>query len=494
MKHINKLIVLMLCLGMLLTLSVRSAQAQLEKDITAAEIKALATEAYIYGLQQVVFYETRYGYSQLETADNYVGINNFWWLRKPITPEFRSVVTPNATTMYGIGFADLSREPLVVELPAIPDIHASFQIMDQYGDYYFYAGNQFTGRQAQKYLLVGPDWQGHIPAEFAGVQVIKAPSATSLLAVRQGLESYADEDLAKVNSYQNQITATPLGLWLANGNKGVAAAERKPQPGTFASFPRMAKLTRKVVESLEPMDYYQLLSLVLNDPTMNKRSDSLKEVQTLERLARIGLGEGLGFNPESLTAEQKQAFSDGFKDGYLKVKKSMPSVFINMNGWMLVTGLGDYGTDYLTRAIIGDAGWGGAGVVSHNAAFGLNDSAGEKLNGKYRYTMTFDTRDLPPTTEFWSLPIYDIEGYFIDNEINRYTVNSYMYERGEFHVDDQGMLTFYVQHDKPATEEQQRNWLPAPEGPFRFAARFYGPKAPLMDGSYTMPGLIKQVQ
>jgi len=35
------------------------------------------------------------------------------------------------------------------------------------------------------------------------------------------------------------------------------------------------------------------------------------------------------------------------------------------------------------------------------------------------------------------------------------------------------------------------NWLPAPKDGFRFAARFYGPFTPLIDGSYNMPGVVR---
>lgn len=491
MNGVIKICIVSICLATLFLLPTRQLKAQSPIDLSVSEIKALATQAYIYGLQQVVFYETRYASAQLETSPTYAGINNFWWLRKPITPEFRAIVTPNATTMYGFAFCDLTAEPVVVELPAIEEIYGSFQVMDQYGDYYFYAGNQFTGRHAQKYIIVGPGWEGKIPDEFAGVQIVNAPSASAFFVIRHGLESYANEDLAKVTGYQAQTTATPLSLWLENGSKGVAIADRVPESSNFPSFPRMAKLTHKVVESLEPMDYYRLLSLVLNDPAMTKRSDSLTEVETLKKLAQIGLAEGVEFDPAKLSAAESKAFEDGFKEGFVTVKKSMPSVFINMNGWMLIKGMGEYGTNYMARAVIGDAGWGGPGIISHNGAFCFTDADGEKLNGQHRYTMTFDTKDLPPTTEFWSIPIYDIEGYFIDNEINRYTVNSFMYERGEYFVDDRGMLIFYVQAERPTNPEQLKNWLPAPKGPFRFAARFYGPKAPLVDGSYAMPGLIK---
>ena len=75
--------------------------------------------------------------------------------------------------------------------------------------------------------------------------------------------------------------------------------------------------------------------------------------------------------------------------------------------------------------------------------------------------------------------------------IDRYTVNSFMYERGEFYVDDQGILTFYLQRERPTDPNQAKNWLPAPEGDFRLVARFYGPKANLIDGSYPMPRPVR---
>lgn len=36
-------------------------------------------------------------------------------------------------------------------------------------------------------------------------------------------------------------------------------------------------------------------------------------------------------------------------------------------------------------------------------------------------------------------------------------------------------LVIYIQNDKPTDPKQLKNWLPAPDGDFRFAARFYGP-------------------
>ena len=55
---------------------------------------------------------------------------------------------------------------------------------------------------------------------------------------------------------------------------------------------------------------------------------------------------------------------------------------------------------------------------------------------------------IPPVTEFWEIPLYDREGYFVDNPINRYSINSWMLARGKLHSAD-GNLVIYVQNEEP---------------------------------------------
>ncbi|MEJ2032497.1 MAG: DUF1214 domain-containing protein [Deltaproteobacteria bacterium] len=120
----------------------------------------------------------------------------------------------------------------------------------------------------------------------------------------------------------------------------------------------------------------------------------------------------------------------------------------------------------------------------------MKDSEGRPLSGEHRYTITFNLDDMPPVTEFWEMPLYDNEGYFYDNPIDRYSLNSYMFERGKLHTEN-GKLVITIQYDEPTNQKQRQNWLPAPKEGFQFAARFYGPFTPLIDGSYNMPGVVR---
>jgi hypothetical protein len=161
------------------------------------------------------------------------------------------------------------------------------------------------------------------------------------------------------------------------------------------------------------------------------------------------------------------------------------------NGWGLWNGITEDINDYVKQGFYGTwAIMSPVPVRSHSAAFGYVDTDDRPPTGATKYTFTFDMADLPPVTEFWELPLYDEGGYFVDNEIDRYSINSYMLERGDLHVAD-GKLVIYIQHEKPTDPAQLRNWLPAPEGTFTFAFRFYGPKSGLLDGTYEMPGIVR---
>ena len=93
----------------------------------------------------------------------------------------------------------------------------------------------------------------------------------------------------------------------------------------------------------------------------------------------------------------------------------------------------------------------------------MDDSEGRPLSGQHRYTITFDLKDMPPVNEFWELPLYDREGYFYDNPIDRYSLNSYMLKRGKLHTEG-GKLVIYVQHKRADRPEAASELAARSEG------------------------------
>jgi hypothetical protein len=464
---------------------------------TDSSLVSIAEEAYLYGLQQVIFYVTRFNYTQKEDSDFFVGVNRLYFPNegRPITADFTAVVSPNATTLYGQGVLDLQDEPIVIEMPEVTDRYFSLELMDQYGIFPFYAGNQFTGTDARSYLILPDDYEGEIPGDFAATDVVQAGTKTLLTELRYALRDSTDEsEIAYINDLQEQTTITPLSEWLENDRSGVPRAEQSVVAGDYETIPRMAELTEQQVENQTAADFFTLLNLVLNDPSMSLIDDSRKEAAMLERLEQVGIGPGLEFDWSGLETDVQEALTNGFENGFERVRAAASEgnsdVMVDMNGWNVLQNTGDFRTDWVTRAVMADIGYAGPdSPASHVAGFKFTDASGDPLDGANRYTITFDLEDLPPVTEFWEIPIYDAQGYFVENELDRYSINSYMLEEGLLHTDG-NELVIYVQNEEPDDPEQATNWLPAPEGSMRFAARFYGPRWSVVDGSYDMPVVV----
>jgi hypothetical protein len=75
------------------------------------------------------------------------------------------------------------------------------------------------------------------------------------------------------------------------------------------------------------------------------------------------------------------------------------------------------------------------------------------------YTLHFEKGDTPPVDAFWSITLYDAEGFQVANRLNRFNLSSWM----RLHYNADGSLDLYFQNDTPGVEA---NWLPAPQGPF----------------------------
>ena len=75
-----------------------------------------------------------------------------------------------------------------------------------------------------------------------------------------------------------------------------------------------------------------------------------------------------------------------------------------------------------------------------------------------------------PVQAFWSLTMYEANGFFVANPLERYTLG----DRSNLQYEEDGSLNVYIQTEEPASETEQDNWLPAPAGPFQIIMRLYG--------------------
>ena len=118
-----------------------------------------------------------------------------------------------------------------------------------------------------------------------------------------------------------------------------------------------------------------------------------------------------------------------------------------VNGWLYWTSdVGQYGTDYETRALVTMIGPGMN--FAEDAVYPLSekDADGDEYDGsKHRYLMRFEQGRLPPVKGFWSLTMYDPDYFFVPNSIDRYCLS----QRDTFVANEDGSVDLYLQADRP---------------------------------------------
>jgi hypothetical protein len=85
-----------------------------------AEVKAIAEEAFIYGLPIVMNYAVMHEFVVDKNSGQYKGpFNTIVNESRVFTPKDTAVVTPNSDTPYSMLWLDLRAEPMVISVPAV---------------------------------------------------------------------------------------------------------------------------------------------------------------------------------------------------------------------------------------------------------------------------------------------------------------------------------------------------------------------------------------
>jgi hypothetical protein len=185
---------LALLLGLALNATTHAA------DITPAEPRAIAKEAYIYGFPMVDNYRIQHTYFVDKQNPEYKAPWNVLKnTPRVFTPEDKAVQTPNSDTPYSFIGMDLRAEPLVLTVPAIEkERYYSIQLIDYYTHNFNYIGSRSTGNDAGSFMIAGPRWKGETPK---GVKKV-IRSETELVFTGYRTQLFNPADLEKVKKIQ----------------------------------------------------------------------------------------------------------------------------------------------------------------------------------------------------------------------------------------------------------------------------------------------------
>src|SRR5262245_28911652 len=143
-------------------------------QLTPAEAKQIAIDAYIYGYPLVTMEITRRVITNVAKPEGtHAPMGQLIRMREYPTAAFRDVTAPNADTLYTTAFTDVGKEPWVLSLPNAEGRYCLFPMLDGWTDVFEVPGKRTTGTGPQSYAITGPGWNGTLPA---GVKQYKSPT------------------------------------------------------------------------------------------------------------------------------------------------------------------------------------------------------------------------------------------------------------------------------------------------------------------------------
>jgi hypothetical protein len=439
-----------------------------QSKITAEEAHAIGVDAYIYFYPLLSMDITRKQFTNIEPGKEFGKgpMNMFVSVPQYPPAEFKGVVRSNFDTLYSIAWLDLTKEPLVI---AAPDTDGRFYLLpmlDMWTDVFASPGWRTTGTEAGQFLVTPPGWAGTVPA---GMSHLPAPTPFVWVIGRTKTDGAAD--YAAVHKIQAGYTVTPL-----------SRLGKEPEAVTVKIDPEVdMKTPPKIqVDTMSAANYFAYAAdlLKVNPPHSTDQP-------MLAQIKRIGIEAGKPFNMDALDPQIQAALQSVPQDAQALMTWKVPTLARDVNGWSMNTDtMGVYGNYYLKRAIVTQMGLGAN--LPEDAIYPLNigDSNGKPLDGANKYVLHFDKGETPPVNAFWSITLYDPEGFQIANSLNRFAVSSWMPFKGNA----DGSLDLYFQNESPG-KDLEANWLPAPKGPFNLTMRLYGPRAEALNGKWNPPAV-----
>lgn len=431
------------------------------------EATEIAKDAYVYGVPMVSDYATIYAFSINPKSPEYKGpFNTVLNIARVFTPEDKGFVTPNSDTPYTFMGLDLRTEPMVITVPKMEaNRYFVFQLMDLYTFNFDYIGTRTTGNDGGTYMIAGPDWTGDDPKGVT--KVIR--SETQFVNVIGRTQLFNPSDLENVKKIQAGYKLQSLSEF-----EGKA---RLPEPKT--DWIRPIRPADQKTDS----EFYNVLAFLLQFTPAHP-----SEAELRARFETLGLKAGEKFDVAALSPDIKAALSDGMKEGQKQIDDRRATLHGDSSTL--------FGTrEFLKNDFVARAAGTQVGIGANSREEALypiyeKDAEGAPLNGsKDKYTLRFKGGDFPPVNAFWSLTMYDLPGQLlVANPLNRYLINAPMLP--DLKKDADGGVTIYIQRETPGGDKET-NWLPAPDGPFMMAMRYYLPKPELLDGSWKSPVVEK---
>lgn len=419
--------------------------AALEPEAVVAQ--ALGLQGYVYGYPIVDMLKQQHNETHRVRADQPVAapINRIAVYPGVLTPKTQGQLrAANSDTLYLNSWVDLSKGPVLLEVPEMGARYYTLAFMDLYAKPH-HLGTRTNGGKAMRYALVGPSG-GTVPE---GYEVFRLPTDTAWMLGR-----------VLVTGKRDEAEARRLSLAIVmRGEAGPDVTSAEPE---------------------QPFDSLQFFTML--NGALKTLPAIPSERALMAQFDAAGFGPGRTFDPDKLTPGQAKGLGCALRIGpqVLSLRAFRPTR--SANGWLLSSAVADPGFDYMLRAEIARGGYVNEPAESIYPA-AIMDSTGAMLNGAHRYRIRFAKGALPPVDAFWSITPYELKTAMLtENPLHRYAIGDRT--KGLRYGKD-GSLEIILSATRP--KQGTSNWQPIPTGPFHLVTRLYLPRAEALDGRYVLP-------
>jgi hypothetical protein len=444
-----------------------------EVRITEPYVRMVMRDAYFWAWPLINIYNRRLAFEQIPSPGLLGGImpgapvNRLAMLSNYIAPEERIVACPNQDVVYGGSVVALEKSAVVVQVPDFGKRFWVYQVVDLRTDSFADIGAMY-GTKPGFYLLAGPDWKGEVPAGIAAV--FRAKTNTGFVVPRVFQEDPPQDNKA-VQALIAGIDIYPLAEY--DGKMKRRDWSKLPKLGDAASGDTEAKW-------VFPEKFLEQLPIVMKDaPPLPGEEARYAQIRAV--LA---------------AAEKNPALKEIIADEAARTEKEVISPLFEFrnfgiplpHNWSTQVNGAQFGTDYLMRTAVAKS-----NILVNKANetkyfYQDLDSAGARLNGTNRYTVTFAKDALPPVRGFWSLTVYNQHHFFEANALKRYSLGT---KNKGLKRNADGSMTLYVQAESPG-RGKEANWLPAPaNADFSLYVRAYWPDEAINNGTWTPPAVVR---
>jgi hypothetical protein len=216
---------------------------------------ALAVDAATWGSPLVTMYALRDNDAVGRNAK--AAPNDIWRMENTSTPELAEksgYVLPNLSVIYGFGFLDMRREPVILTLPDSGGLYYMVETVDMWTNAFTYPAGAVAGYKGGKFAYVGPGWKGELPA---GVKRIDAPTPWILIQPRVHLPQQSG--LAAARKVLSEIKTQTLSEYL--GKPATPAPKDNYTPPDFVN----PKLPVSALDFKDPLQFWDILSAAMNE-------------------------------------------------------------------------------------------------------------------------------------------------------------------------------------------------------------------------------------